>query len=104
VRGPILLRFPPDCWIYLHEMQSSPSPVSLPSDVRAILNVTAPHIELRAPIPEPRFIVHMTRSQAESLQRWLYALLESLAPSDDRRLTCLQCIGRVAGALQLSEP
>jgi hypothetical protein len=81
-------------------MRSSLLP--LPDEVHAILN-HAPRVEIRGPIPEPRFVVTMTRPQAEALQRWLHALHDGLKHDDDRRLTCLQCIGRVAVALMLSE-
>jgi hypothetical protein len=100
VRATIPLRFPPDCWFFLQETRASSTPFALPADVRTILD-GPPRIELRMPIPEPRFVVNMTRPQAEALQRWLQAQLEGMTQDDRRRLTCLQCISRVAGALSL---
>ena len=96
----ISLKLPPECWRFIQAMRSSPVP--LPADVHAILD-RAPRIEIRGPIPEPRFVVIMTRPQAEALQRWLHALHNGLKHDDDRRLTCLLCISRVAVALMLSE-
>jgi hypothetical protein len=84
----------------MEEMLRTPAPLA--ADVRAILG-RAPRIEMRMPIPEPRFLVDVTRSQAEALQRWLHALLDGLSPDHDRRPTCLECISRVGGALRLSE-
>ena len=77
------------------------SPVPLPADVRATLDL-APRIEIRGAIPEPQFVVTMTRPQAEALQRWLHALHDGLKHGDDWRLMCLMCISRVAVALMLS--
>lgn len=102
MRAPIALRFPPDCWHFVQTMCASSTAVPLAADIRAILS-GASRIEVRMPIPEPRFIVNVTRTQAETLQHWLHALLDGLSHEDDRRLTCLQCISRVAGALRLSE-
>ena len=78
------------------------TPVPLAADVHAILS-RAPRIEMRMPIPEPRFLVEMTRSQAEALQRWLQALLDGLSQDDYQRRTCLECISCVADALRRSE-
>jgi hypothetical protein len=103
VRGPIQLRFPPDCWLLMQEMLSLPTPVPLAADVQAILS-RGPRIEMHMPIPEPRLLVAMTRPQAEALQRWLHALLDGLSHDHHRRLTCLECISRVGGALRLSGP
>jgi hypothetical protein len=83
-------------------MRASPTSMALPDDVQAILSV-APGIEISTSIQEPRFVVDMTRPQAEALQRWLHAVLDTLTMNDDRRTTCLQCIGRVAIAIRLSE-
>jgi hypothetical protein len=82
-----------------------PAPVSqlLSVDVEAILDL-APRIEVGPPTPEPSFVVSMSRSQMEALHRWLHALLDELSPEDPRWPTCLQCIGRVTGALRRSEP
>ncbi len=96
----VSLKLPPECWRFIQAMCSSPVP--LPADVHAIL-ARAPHVEIRGPIPEPRFVVTMTRPQAEALQRWLHTLHDGLKHNDDRRPTCLQCISRVAVALMLSE-
>jgi hypothetical protein len=78
------------------------TPVPLAADVHAILS-RAPRIEMRMPIPEPRFLVEMTRSQAEALLRWLHALLNGLSHDHYWRRTCLECISRVADALRRSE-
>jgi hypothetical protein len=83
-------------------MRASSVPSPLADDVQAVLNL-APGIEVGTSIPEPRFVVEMTRSQAEALQRWLNGLLEGLSANNERRLTCLQCIGRIAIAIRLSE-
>jgi hypothetical protein len=83
-------------------MRSLSTPAPLAADVQAILS-RAPRIEMRMPIPEPRFLVDMTRTQAEALQRWLHALLDGLSDDHYRQRTCLECISRVAGALRLSE-
>jgi hypothetical protein len=45
----------------------------------------------------------MARAQAEAVQRWLHGLHDSLKHDDERRLTCLLCISRVAVAIMLSE-
>jgi hypothetical protein len=87
----------------MQEMVSVPTPVPLAADVQAILS-RGPRIEMHMPIPEPRFLVAMTRPQAEALQRWLHALLDGLSHDHHRRLTCLECISRVGGALRLSAP
>jgi hypothetical protein len=42
------------------------------------------------------------RLQAEALQRWLHGLHDGLKHDDDRRLSCLMCISRVAVALMLA--
>ena len=98
---PVSLKLPPECWRFIRAMRASPVP--LPADVHATLDL-APRIEIRGPIPEPRFVVTMTRPQAEALQRWLHAPHDGLKHNDPRRLTCLMCISRVAVALMLSEP
>jgi hypothetical protein len=102
VRAPTSLKLPLDCWQFLQEMRSSPAAAALRDDVHEILGRT-PSIEVRPPISNPKFVVAMARPQAEALQRWLHALLNDLAPDDERRLTCFQCIGRVAVAIRLSE-
>jgi len=99
--APVSIRLSPDCWRFIEEVRSLSTPVPLPAEVHAILN-RAPRIEIRGPIPEPRFVVTMTRPQAEALQRWLHALHDGLKHDDDRRLTYLLCISRVAVALRLS--
>jgi hypothetical protein len=83
-------------------MRSSPTTAVLPDDLHEILGRT-PSIEVRPPISQPKFVVPMARPQAEALQRWLHAVLDGLPPDDERRLTCFQCIGRVAVAIRLSE-
>lgn len=103
VRATISLRLPPDCWLFIQEMRPAPVSQLLSVDVEAILDL-APRIEVRPPTPEPSFVVSMSRSQMEALHRWLHALLDELSPEDPRWPTCLQCIGRVTGALRRSEP
>jgi hypothetical protein len=83
-------------------MRVSSTAVPLADDIHAILSI-APGVEVGTSIEEPRFVVDMSRVQAEALQRWLHAVLGSLTVNDERRLTCLQCIGRVAIAIRLSE-
>jgi hypothetical protein len=60
-------------------------------------------MEVSGAIPEPRFVVHMTRPQAEAVQRWLHVLHDDLKYDDVRRLTCLLCISRVAVGIMLLE-
>jgi hypothetical protein len=103
VRKQILLKFSPDCWLFIQDMQQASVRAPLPTDIQGILT-EAPRIELRPPIPEPRFVVSMSRSQAQALHRWLHALQDGLSSDDPRWLTCLQCIGRVSGALSHSKP
>ena len=103
MRAQISLRLPPDCWLFIQEMRSVATSLPLTGDVDAILSLP-PQIELRMPIPEPRFIVRMTRPQLAVLHRWLHALVHRLSAEHYRRRTCLECISRVAGALRLSEP
>lgn len=103
MRATISLTFPPDCWLFIQQMRPAPASEPLSVDVEAILDL-APRIEVRPPLPEPRFVVTMTQPQAEALHRWLRALLEQLSRDDPRWPTCLQCISRVGGALRLSEP
>ena len=100
-QAPISLKLSPDCWRFIEEVRSWDTPVPLAADVRTILN-SAPHIEVRGPIPEPRFVVHLTRAQAQAMQQWLHSLHECLKHDDDRRLKCLLSISRVAVALMLS--
>jgi hypothetical protein len=102
VPAPISLRLPPECWWFIQIMRSSPTAVPLPDDVLAALS-RAPGVEIIASVSEPRIVLDLTRTQAEVLQRWLQALLDDLSSNDDRRLTCLHCIGRVVVAIRLSE-
>jgi hypothetical protein len=104
VPAPISLRLPPDCWWFIQIMRSSPlTPVQLPEDVLEVLN-RAPEIELATPLPEPRYVVYLSRHQAEALLRWLQALLDNLSQQEDElRLTCLHCISRLAVAIRRSE-
>lgn len=102
VRAPTSLKLPLDCWQFIQDMRSSPAAAALPDDLHEILGST-PSIEVRPAISAPKFVLAMTRPQAEVLQRWLHALLHGLPPDDERRLTCFQCIGRVAVAIRLSE-
>jgi hypothetical protein len=83
-------------------MRSSPTPILLPEDVLEALS-RAPEVELVTPIPEPRFVVHLTRHQAEALLRWLQALLDDLPQEGERWLTCLHCIGRLTVAIRRFE-
>ena len=98
----VSIGLPLDCWRFIEEVRSWSTLIPLPADVHAILH-RAPRIEIRGPMPEPRFLVTMTRPQAQALQRWLHALHDGLKHDDDRRLSCLMCISRVAVALMLSE-
>jgi hypothetical protein len=102
VQAPTSIKFPPDCWRFVQDMRTSSTPTPLPADVDAILS-SRPGIEILASIAEPRFVVDMTRPQAEALQRWLHGLLAALSVNDPRRLTCLHCIGRVAVAIRIAE-
>jgi hypothetical protein len=102
VPAPISLRLPPDCWWFIQIMRSSLTSNPLPDDVVEALSRT-PGVELVTPILEPRFVVHLTRPQAEALLRWLRALLDDLSQEDERWLTCLHCIGRVTVAITFSE-
>jgi hypothetical protein len=102
LRASTSLKVPLDCWQFIQDMRSSPAAVPLPDDLHEILGRT-PSIEVRPPIAAPKFVVAMTRPQAEALQRWLHAVLDGLPPDDERRLTCFQCIGRVAVAIRLAE-
>jgi hypothetical protein len=83
-------------------MRSSSELAPLPDDVLRALSLP-PVVEVGEAIPEPRLVVHLMRPQAEGLQQWLQAVLDDLSQNDDRWLTCLHCIGRVALALRLSE-
>jgi hypothetical protein len=98
----VFVRLPPDCWRFIDEMRSWSTRVPLPIDVEAILD-QPPRIQIGGPIPEPRFVVTMTRPQAAALQRWLHSLHDGLKHDDGRRLSCLSCISRVAVALMVSE-
>jgi hypothetical protein len=103
VGAPIPLRLPPDCWWFIQIMRSSSELAPLPDDVLRALSLP-PVVEVGEAMPEPRLVVHLMRPQAEGLQQWLQAVLDDLSQNDDRWLTCLHCIGRVALALRLSEP
>jgi hypothetical protein len=102
VTAPISLRLPAECWWFIQIMRSGPTAVPLPQDVRMALS-RAPGIEVRTPIPQPLFVVEMTRPQIEALQHWLHGLLDDLSQDDQRWVTCLHCIGRVARAIRLAE-
>jgi hypothetical protein len=101
-QAPVSVSLPRDWWRFIREARSLSTSVPLPADVQAILH-QPPRIEIGGPIPEARYIVTMTRPQAEALQRWLHSLYDGLRHDDNRRLTCLMCISRVAVALMLSE-
>ena len=98
----VSLKLTPECWRFIEEVRSWDTPVPLLAAVLAILN-QPPQIEIRGPIPEPRFVVRLTRVQARAMQQWLHSLYECLKHDDERRLNCLLCISRVAVALMLSE-
>lgn len=102
MRATITLTFPPDCWLFIQDRRRAPLSEPLSLDVEAILGL-APRIEIRPPIAEPRFVVSLSKPQAEAFHRWLRALLEQLSRDDPRWPVCLHCISRVAGALRLSE-
>ncbi len=91
----------PECWRFVYAARSWPVLIPLPVDVQAGLDDIFP-LEVSGAIPEPRILVTMTRPQAEALQRWLHSLHDDLKDDDDRRLTCLLCISRVAVAIMLS--
>ena len=97
----VSIRLTPECWRFVNEVRPLPAFIPLPADVHALFD-GPPHIEVIGPIPEPRFVIHMTRPQAEALQRWLHALHDDLKSEDERRLRCLMCIGRVAVGIMLS--
>jgi hypothetical protein len=100
-QAPVQIGLPLDCWRFIEEVRSWSTRVPLPLDVQAILD-EPPYIEVAGPIPELRLVITMTRPQAEALQRWLHSLHDGLKHDDDRRLSCLMCISRVAVALMLS--
>jgi hypothetical protein len=60
----------------------------------------SPGVEVITQIGEVRLVVELTRPQPEVLQQWLKAELDDLSPDDDRWLTCLHCIGRLAVAIR----
>jgi hypothetical protein len=102
VSASISLRLPADCWWFIQIMRSSSGLALLPDDVLAALG-RPPGVEVGGAMPEPRLVVRLTRPQAEMLRQWLQALLDDLTQNDDRWLTCLHCIDRVALAIRLSE-
>jgi hypothetical protein len=97
----IPISLPLECWRFIEEVRSWSTLAPLPFDVHAILE-EPPRIEIAGAIPELRFVITMTRPQAEALQRWLHSLHDGLKHDDDRRLSCLMCISRVAVALMLA--
>ena len=98
----VTVRLTPECWRFLDDARSWPALIPLPADVHALFDAP-PRIEASGPFPEPRFVVHMTRPQAEALQRWLHPLQDDLKHDEARRLKCLLCISRVAVGIMLSE-
>jgi hypothetical protein len=98
----VSIKLTPECWRFVDEARSWPALIPLPEDVHTLLDRT-PQMEISGGVPEPRLVVHTTRSQAEAVQRWLHALHDDLKYDDPRRLTCLLCISRVAVAIMLSE-
>lgn len=100
--APVSIKLPSDCWRFVNETRSWSSREPLAPDVQAILN-DPPRLEIGGAIPAPRVVITMTRVQAEALHRWLREMHESLKHDDERRLTCLRCISRVAVTIMLSE-
>jgi membrane protein implicated in regulation of membrane protease activity len=98
----VTVRLTPECWRFVNEARSWPALIPLPAGVHALFD-GPPRIEIGGSFAEPRFVVQMTRSQAEALQRWLHPLQEDLKHDEVRRLTCLLCISRVAFEIMLSE-
>jgi hypothetical protein len=98
----VTVRLTPECWRFVNEARSWPALIPLPAGVHALFD-GPPRIEISGSFTEPRFVVQMTRSQAEALQRWLHPLQEDLKHDEVRRLTCLLCISRVAVEIMLSE-
>jgi hypothetical protein len=101
VTAPVSIKLPTDCWRFVNETRSWPSREPLAPDVQAALD-DPPRLEIGGAIPAPRVVITMTRPQAEALQRWLRDMHDSLKDDDERRLTCLMCISRVAVAIMLS--
>jgi hypothetical protein len=102
MRAPVSIKLLIDCWRFIDEARSWPMRDPLAPDVQAILE-RQPPVEITGAIPEPRFVITMERGQAETFQRWLHGLHDSLKHDDARRLDCLMCISRVAVGLMLSE-
>lgn len=100
--APITIKFSPDCWQLIQGLRSQPTSPPLAADLQTILSA-APRIEVRLPMPEPRFIVEVTREQADELERWLRQIAESLSGDRFGRRTCLECINAVVVALGRSE-
>jgi hypothetical protein len=98
----ITIRLTPECWRFVDDARAWPALFPLPADVHGLFD-RPPHIEISGPLPEPRFVVHTTRRQAEALQRWLHALHDDLKHDETRRLACLLCISRVAVGIILAE-
>ena len=98
----VSIRLTPECWRFVDEARAWPVPIPLPSDVQALLDCP-PQMEISGAISDPRLVVHMTRLQAEAVQRWLDAFHDDLKYDDGRRLTCLLCISRVAVGIMLSQ-
>jgi hypothetical protein len=98
----VTVRLTPECWQFVNEARSWPALIPLPVGVNALFDA-APRIEASGSFPEPRFVLQMTRPQAEALQRWLHPLQDDLKHDEARRLTCLLCISRVAVGIMLSE-
>jgi hypothetical protein len=98
----VSIRLTPECWQFVDEARNWPALLPFPAEVHALFD-GPPYVEIGGAIPEPRFVLHMTRPQAEALQRWLHTLHDDLKYDDERRLTCLLCISRVAVGIMLSE-
>jgi hypothetical protein len=98
----VTVKLTPECWRFIDEARSWPALIPLPADVHALFDIP-PRIEAGGVLPEPRFVVRMTREQARALQRWLHPLQDDLKHDAVRRLTCLLCISRVAVGIMLSE-
>jgi hypothetical protein len=100
--APVSIKLTLECWQFVDEARSWPVLIPLPADIHALFDRT-PHLEVSGALPEPRLVIHLTRPQAEALQRWLHALHDDIKYNDARRLTCLMCISRVAVGIMLSE-
>jgi hypothetical protein len=102
-RSPISLSLPEDCALFIQDLVfADPGPPpGLPSEELCEIFASG-RIELRPPIPEPRHILELSRTQAIALLGWLQSAHDALPARDERRRLCAQCLDRVAGALRLA--